>query len=138
MSNAIVGKGSSLQVQQASAFVEITEAQTAQFSGSKADLADVTHFQSPQGFREFIATLVDAGDVSCTANYLPHDANQATLQILFNEQTKASWQMVLPNTLGILSFDGFVSSLDRDISFDKEIKLSFKIKITGPVVYSLS
>lgn len=115
-----------------SAYVQIDEVKTINFTGSKADLADVTNMQSGV-FREWLPTLNDSGELAFTANYLPGDSTQTKLIGFFNAQTLVSWNVVLPNSLGIISFKGFVVGLDRDIPVDKEASMSGKIKITGAI-----
>ena len=132
-SQAIIGKGSSLQVKVSGSFVPIIEIMSATLSGSKTDQVDVSNFDSPSGFREFRPTLSDPVDCSFTGNWIPSDASQQDLQTLFNNQTVTDVQIVLPDSGPTLSFSGFVSGFDRTIKFDEAITLSGKIKITGPI-----
>lgn len=133
-SAAFPGRGTKLEAQYGSplAFTEIAEIKTINFTGSKYDLADVTNMQSGN-FREWLPTLADSGECAFTANYIPGDPTQTELIALFNAATLTTWNVVLPNGLGIISFKGYVVGLDRDIPVDKEASMSGKIKITGVV-----
>jgi predicted secreted protein len=119
-------------------FDTIAEIQQVAFTGSKVDLADVTNVASPNRRREYIATLIDSGELTFTANFIPGDSTQAGLRTTMDAAEAVNWQVVLPNSLGTLSFAGILTSLDRNLDFSKEAKLSAKIKITGPIteVYS--
>jgi len=117
-------------------FTELAEVQTIQRSGSKSDLVDVTNMQSVGGYREYLATLRDAGDVSFTANYIPKDLTQTELQSLFDGATLRNWQIVLPEDLGYWAFKAYVQSNDYDLPHDKEGKISGKLKITGKPVFT--
>ncbi len=123
-------------------FVNIAELQTIQRTGSKSDLVDVTNMESIGGYREYLATLRDAGDVAFSGNYIPNDATQQDLQTLFDGATLAEWEIVLPPgvgypvSLGTWAFKAYVQSNDYDLPHDKEGKISGKLKITGKPVFT--
>lgn len=123
-------------------FTEIAEIQHIQRTGSKSDLVDVTNMQSTGGYREYLATLRDAGDVSFSGNYIPNDATQQALQDLFDGATLVNCKIVLPpagtftTSLGTWAFKAYVQSNDYDLPHDKEGKISGKLKITGKPSFS--
>jgi predicted secreted protein len=117
-------------------FTAIEEVQTVEFTGSKVDLADVTHVHSPNRRREYIGTLIDSGELAFTANYIPGATQQGVLQTTMDAALPRNWEVVLPSSLGTLSFAGVITSIDRNLSFDKEAKLSVKVKVTGPIDYA--
>jgi predicted secreted protein len=145
-SQAFAPIGSVLEVMDESlsppAYIKIAELQTIQRSGSKSDLADVTNMESIGGYREYLATLRDAGDVSFSGNYIPNDATQQQLQTLFDGATLSAWQIVLPpgdgypTSLGTWAFNAYVASNDYDLPHDKEGKISGKLKITGKPTFT--
>ena len=123
-------------------FTTIAELQNIQRSGSKSDLVDVTNHQSTGGYREFLATLRDAGDVTFSGNYIPNDLTQQALQTLFDGATLVACKIVLPPagtftvSLGSWAFNAYVMSNDYDLPHDKEGKISGKLKITGKPVFT--
>ena len=117
-------------------FQDIAEIQQVAFSGSKVDLADVTNTQSPNRRREYIATLIDSGELTFNANFIPSDGSQAALRSTMDAAEAVNWLVTLPNSLGTLAFAGIITSLDRNLDFSKEAKLSGKVKITGPITES--
>ena len=140
MSNSFSGFGTQLQLGDGGTpienFTSISEIQKVDFTGSKVDIIDVTHMQSPAARREYLATLIDSGEVSFDANFIPTDLTQAQLQAVMDARKARNWKVVLPNTLGTFSFAGIVTSLDRNLTFDKEAKLTGKIKITGTIAFA--
>lgn len=139
MSQAFSGFGTSVQLEtSASPFVfnEIAEVQTVEFTGSKVDLVDVTNMQSPTAYREYLATLKDAGELQFTANFIPGDTTQQSLQAAFDSRAKQNWLVTLPSALGDFSFQGIVTAIDHALNFDKEAKLTVKVKITGPNTFT--
>jgi hypothetical protein len=116
-------------------FTAISEVQAVTLTGSKVDLVDVTHSQSPQARKEYLATLIDSGDCDFTANFIPGDATQISLQATMDARLARNWKIVLPAALGTFSFKGIVSSIDHALDYSKEAKLTVKIKITGPLAF---
>lgn len=121
-------------------YVVAAEIKTADFSGQKLDLADVTNFQSGV-FKEWLATLLDSGELSVKGNFIPSDATQAALLAFFNTATRAAYGILLPNnpatgnTYGSFTFLAFVSSLEWGLPIDKEASVSMKLKITGAISF---
>jgi len=108
-------------------------------SGSKSDLADVTNMDSVGAYREFLPTLLDAGDLSLEGNYLGNqEATQQSLQTLFDNQTLSTGcTLVAPGGRGTLTFSCYVSEPPNpDFSHDKPATFSAKLKITGKPTFA--
>jgi predicted secreted protein len=114
-------------------YTTVAEVTKIQNTGSKADLADVTNMDSPSSFREFLATLVDSGDVAIDTNFIPGNATQQILETDFNNQTQGYYKIVLPNSLGQATFRAYVMSKDFDLTIEKQATRAIKLKITGPM-----
>jgi predicted secreted protein len=112
-------------------FTTIAEVTTVKRGGSKMDLVDVTNFDSTGAYREKLATLLDAGDLSFDANYVPQDVTQQSLQTQFDGRTLSNWKLVLPGGRGTFSFKAYSTSADFDLSVDKASKFAGKLAITG-------
>lgn len=106
-------------------------------SGAKTDLLDVTNMDSTGAYREKIPGLLDAGEISVTANHLGNtSATQGNLQADFDGQVLNSWTIDLPNALGTYSFQAYVTSVDFKLAHDKQAEFSFKLTITGPRTFA--
>jgi predicted secreted protein len=138
MSQAIAARGTQLQRSPdgGTTFVTIAEVLKIQRSGSKADLADVTNMDSPSNFREYLATLLDSGEISFECNFIPGSTIQATMLADFNGQVLSTWKIELPSTAGHWVFTAWVASDDFDLPIDKQATKSVKLKITGAVTYT--
>jgi predicted secreted protein len=149
--NAFSARGTLLQYIQPSsspaAYITVTELRKLAFTGTKLDTSDVTNMQSGV-FREYIATLLDSGELTFEGNYVPNDATQdQVFRTFFNTAKQATWQIVLPSTSGVgagqvnsgtgiggnIVFVGWVASVDISLPVDKEGTISGKIKITGAI-----
>lgn len=94
--------------------------------------ADVTHHSSPGNTREFIATIMDGGEVSLEINYIPSDTD-AVLAAL--KAGKASWQIMLPNDIA-WTFDGIMTSYSPSTPLDGGMAASITFKVSGMPVLS--
>lgn len=133
-SSAFAGQGTQLQLGDGGspeAFATIAEVTKVQRSGSKMDLVDVTNMDSVGAYREKLATLLDAGELSFDANYIPGDITQQALQSQFDNRTLSNWKVVLPGGRGTFSFKAYSISADFDLSVDKASSFSGKLAITG-------
>lgn len=139
MSRAFAGQGSQLQLGNGGSpevFTTVAEITKIQRSGSKMDIVDVTNMDSVGAYREKLATLLDGGEISFEANYIPADATQQALQTQFDNRSLSDWQIVLPNTLGTWAFKAYSTSSDFDLSVDKASTFTGKLTITGKPVFT--
>lgn len=137
MSNAFAPRGTAFQHSpDGTTYTTVAELLKIEGSGSKADLADVTNMDSSSSFKEYLATLVDAGEFSIDANFIPGNATQKVLDTDFAAQTNGYYKVVLPGSLGNMTFRGFVSNTDYMLPIDKQGTRAFKIKVTGPITTS--
>lgn len=133
MSSAFAPRGTQFQHSpDGVTYTTVAEVIKIQTTGSKADLADVTNMDSASSFREYLATLVDSGEISLDLNFIPGNAPQQALATDFNNQTLGYYKIVLPSTLGNSTFRAYVSSRDYDLPIDKQGTKQVKLKITGP------
>jgi predicted secreted protein len=133
-SQAFAGQGTQLQRGDGASpenFTTIAEITKIQRSGSKMDLVDVTNMDSIGAYREKLATLLDGGQVSFDANYVPAAASQQSLQADFDGRVLSSWKIILPGGRGTFSFKAYSTSADFDVSVDKASTFSGKLEITG-------
>jgi predicted secreted protein len=124
-------------------YVELQEIKTIGFTGTKADMQDVTNMNS-SNVKEWLPTLIDSGDLSLTGNLIPNDQSEVDLINFFNNQTLVFWEVVLPaggnnpafpTSEGMFSFTAYVQSVDRTIPVEKEATITVKLKITGKISF---
>jgi hypothetical protein len=127
-SQAIIGWGSILyrgDSETPENFVQVTEVTAFTPPQEKADEVEVTHFESPNRRKEYIAGLIDAGEASCTINYNPavyeiHD----TLVKDFEAGDKHNYRFTLPQTtltspdapMETIDFNAYISGFKRNLS----------------------
>lgn len=103
------------------------------------EFIDVTHMESTGGYREFIASLIEGGEITCKCNSLPGVAAQNVVKDDLNDGTKRYWEITWTDASSTASrFAGFVASVSHESEVGGKSDFSFTIKITGEIdwVYS--
>lgn len=103
------------------------------------DMIEVTNHDSADGFKEFIAGLIDGGEISIEGNFI---AGDAAGQIAFHTDLQAGagrtvW-VVMPMSVGAaLSLSGIGSGFEQSFPHDSKIGVSGTLKVTGkPTLYT--
>lgn len=139
-SQAFAGQGTQLQLGDGASptesFSTVAEVTKVSRGGSKMDLVDTTNMDSVGAYREKLATLLDGGEISFDANYIPGDVTQQALQAQFDGRTRSNWKIVLPGARGTFSFVAYSISADFDLSVDKAATFSGKLSITGAPTFA--
>jgi predicted secreted protein len=132
MSNAVSAIGSKIKRNG----VAIAEVVNIDLSGAKLDLADVTNMDSVGGYKEWLPTLREGGEVSCTANLLV-GGTQGTLQTDFDTAIIQAWTIEISNPIiETVAFNAYVMDIGFKLAHDKQAEASFKLKVTGPKVFT--
>jgi len=128
-----IGNGASPEVFTAVA----SEVRSIGFPAISRDTIDASHTLSPNQWREFIAGMIDAGEMSIEFNLVPGTAD-TTLAALFTElgtagsATAKNRQIVFPDT-SQLDFAAIFTGFDGDIPIADNMTATANFKITGAV-----
>lgn len=119
-------------------FTTVPEVRSISGPSMETDEAEVTtHSSAAAGaFREFILTLIDAGQVEFDINYVPSDPVHQGLRSDFLARTKRNWQIVLPGSIQTISFAGYVKSMPFEFPVDDAITQKLTIRCTGAPTFS--
>jgi len=98
-----------------------------------AETIDVTTHDSPDGYREFIQSLRDGGEVAIEGNFIPGDTNgQIALLTDFNAGTAQSFQITFPDATGTSwTFTAIVIGYETGAKFDDKLTFTATLKVTG-------
>ena len=93
---------------------------------------DVTSLDSTGGYREFIASFRDAGQVTLTMNFTRDGYDEMNDD--FEASVSRNYQIVLSDT-GATTFDfaAFVTDLGMAVPFEDKVTASVTLKISGVV-----
>ena len=121
------------------AFTAIAEVRSLSGPSSTMSPIDVTNHQSTSGWREFVAGLLDGGQVTLDINYLPanatHNASTGFLNT-YENKTSRNFLLRFPDAAGTTwAFKGFFDSVSPTAPIDGALTASVSIKITGVVTF---
>jgi predicted secreted protein len=105
----------------------------------KAGTPNVTNMDSPSGWAEFIAGIIDAGSITLSGNWIG-STNQKALVTAVGAAASAM-HICLPGSqpsAGHWDFNGIVDGFSMDMKHDKQISFSASVKITGIAAFSVS
>jgi hypothetical protein len=113
------------------AIAEITNLSAPELS---LDTLDVTSHDSPNKFREYIATVLDGGEVTLEGNFLAGDTNgQVALLSDMLAKTKQAFVMTFPTEVtATWTFSAYVTKFKAgDFPVDGKVPFSASLKITS-------
>lgn len=105
--------------------------------GRKLDFEDVSSADSPDGFREFVPTLCDPGEITMDLGFPDHAANVNALDGAWQGKTMETWTVTFPDG-SKWSCTGGVSN-PGDIKADHNGKVTVtgaSIKLTGKPTFT--
>jgi predicted secreted protein len=112
--------------------VAIAEVNSISGPNRSRDVIDVTSLDSTGGYREFIGSFRDGGEVSLEMNWT--STGYGLMLADFESNTLQTYQIVLPDDGNYtLEFSGLVSDLELNVPMDDKITANVTIKISGDV-----
>ena len=97
--------------------------------GISADTIDVTSHDSSAGYRQFVAGLIDGGEISLEGNLLTAAAGNAFMTAI-NARSTTACSIIFP-TIGKWTFSGIAVGFETDSPHDGKIGFSASVKVTG-------
>ena len=141
MTDAVSGFGTLLQLGDGAdpeVFTTIAEVKDITGPGLEADTIEVTNHSSPGAWREYIAGLLDAGEVTFDVNYLPGDAtHDATTGLQANLLARSvdSYRLTWP-TADTVTFPAFVTGFETGAPVDDALSASVTLKVAGEPTFA--
>jgi predicted secreted protein len=135
MSSATSGKGTLLKREG----VTIAEVRSISGPSMQAETIDVTNMDSG-GWREFITSLKDAGEVSFDVNFLPAGTTHLALLQDFVDSVISEYSLVWTDAgTSTWTFDGLVTSFQPSAAIADALTASVTIKVSGaPTIEGVS
>jgi predicted secreted protein len=138
MSNAIGAFGTLLKIgdgETEETFTTIAEVGDISGPGLSMDPIDVTSHSSSEGWREYIAGLLEAGEISFDINYIPtENTHKLATGLLgdFANKTKRNFQLVFPDAGNTTwSFAALVTGFEPQEPVGDKLAASISLKLTG-------
>jgi len=122
-----IGDGASPEV-----FSEIAAVSSVSGPGISLDTIDVTTDDSPGGYKQYAAGLLDAGEIKLELNFLPANTSQTGLLTALASRAAKNFKLVFPDTAATTwSFSAFVTNFEPSAPVDGKLSTSVTLKITG-------
>lgn len=121
-------------------FTTIAEVRSVGNFGSERAIIDVTNFDSPNTFMEYILAMKDGVEMAIQANFLPGNASQSLAAGMMSFQdngTAKNFKLVLPGAFGTFAFAALVRKFEvPSIAPNGAMEVTFTLKVTGTISYS--
>lgn len=99
------------------------------------DTIDVTAHDSASGYREFVASLIDGGEVTCDINWDPagtHDGSTITAVLMgdLEAPNPVSYEIAFPDGSKFAA-DLLITGLEFEADFDDKLAASLTWQVSG-------
>jgi len=131
MSDGVLGYAATLVSSQSAGTVG--NIQSINIAGQTRDVVDISTMASTGKFKEYIAGMADAGELTVEVNYDGTTSTvAAALQADYAGGTVGDWTITLPGTAAsVFACSGLISNLGTAIPKDDKITQSITIKLSG-------
>jgi len=138
-SYALLAKGSSLKRKNptTSLYEDVPQCTILNAPSITQDFDDITNHSSAGGFKEYVATLRDGGELSVEVVWDP--INVAIHGTIYDDAVAEplplrDWKVLLPNGTSGWTFSAFITSPNIPLDFTKAIRAAFTLRISGQPV----
>lgn len=140
MTDGMAAYGTTLQISTGGeSYTDVAEVTNIGGPSLSSDTAETTHHASTDAWKEFVATLIDGGEVSIDVNFLPTNATQADnaagsiIYALINRSVYY-YKIIWPDSGSTeWSFQALVTNFEPGASVGDKLSASITFKITGAV-----
>ncbi|MES2494636.1 MAG: phage tail tube protein [Pseudomonadota bacterium] len=136
MTNARIGYGAQFYMQATSVAAVLTklgEVTSIGLPNEQRGEAEATHFESPGQTREYIATLIDGGELPVTINWIPGDATDDLIVAAKASGSRLIMRTVVPGGQQF-TYPGIVKGIEREMPIDDRMTATITIRVAGAVV----
>ncbi|MBL3587736.1 hypothetical protein JMM61_20705 [Rhodovulum sulfidophilum] len=111
-------------------FADLAEVNEITPPNQQADDIDVTHQKSPNKTREYIAGMIEPGDMTVSLNWIPGSATDMTIQTL--KASGARRQMRIAWNNGVSwTFTGYIKGFEPSTTLGDKMTGTVTIKVAG-------
>lgn len=130
------GYGATFAIKTGGVFVDVAEVTSITVPSLSRDTIDTTHLKSPDQTKEFIGSLIEAGEASININYVPAVVD-VLMQAFTTNRGAGEFRITYPLGDIQMTFSGIVTGYEQsEIVVDGKLSASFKVKCSGKPVIS--
>lgn len=142
MTAAKIGWGGEFHLDNASdSLTELVEVVSFTLPNGETEQVEATHLKSPNRRREFIAGMIDDGELEVVLNYVPGSATDILLRAAQDDGVVRDWMAVIPRETANweVTGDGIVTGYDRGtVEVDGVMRATVTIKVSGAQVEAVA
>lgn len=114
-------------------FEELAEVVSIGGPNETADEIDVTHLRSDLGYREFVQSFKDGGELPLELNFIPGNSTQQNMDADFTSGTRKNRRITYPDG-SYHSFFGWVKARgNSQTAVGNKLSRTYTVRIVGPV-----
>jgi len=113
---------------------ELSEVVSFTLPNGETEQLDATHLKSPNRRREFIAGMIDDGELTVVLNYVPGSVTDLLIMQAFTEGDTRDYMAVVPRATTDWEITGtaYVSGVDRgEIAADGVMRVTVTFRLSG-------
>ena len=121
-------------------FTEIAEVKSIGGPNEDSEELDTTHLRSVGGYREYIQSFKDGGELPLTMNFLPTDGSQDSvtgLRALYTSGAIRGFKITYHDTT-TCTFDAYVKAMGVPVDVGSVLELNSTLRITGATTWTES
>lgn len=135
MTAAKTGWGGEFHLDDASnVLTELVEVVSFTLPNSEAETIEATHLKSPNRRREYIAGMIEDGELEVVINYVPGGATDVLVRAALADGVTRSYMAVVPRATANweISGDCIVTGWDRgEVVADGKMEATLSLRLTG-------
>lgn len=117
-------------------YVDVAEVVAITPPGMTREAVEATHLKSPDGFKEFIAGLMEAGEASITLNFVPSATDALYTAFL---ASSGKYEITFPNGVHLRFAGFFTGYTPPELTAGGKMEATATIKATGkPTLHAAS
>ena len=111
-------------------FTDVAEVTSVTPPSLSMDTVAATHTDSEEGWREYIAGLLDAGEVTIELNFVPGGASTTALLTKLSSRAAGNFRITFPD-LTAWEFAGFCTGFEPAAPVEDKMSATATFKLTG-------
>lgn len=136
MPDGMIGYGTTISVRRATPATahELDLLQDVELPDEQADEVDVTHMKSPGRRKQFIAGLIDSGELGVPMNYIPGSPTDVMLKEIKASGENVLLDITLPGTTEPETFSGFLRGYARTAPVSDKMTATATFRLSGYII----
>lgn len=113
-------------------FTTVAEVKSINGPSMQTGVAEKTHMESLNNTKEFLPTLIDPGELTFNANFLPANASQLSVKTAMVNRTLKNFKIVWTDAAATTwAFAGYITGLAPSAEMEGPLAVALTVKLTS-------